>query len=169
MDCVHWQSSVEAFEPAEGYGATALPVAPSRNWRGAAALKLAVLTLAVVAVLAVSGVFTSSDKEVVLGDSSMKTIDTLLAHIDKITHDAKAGHKKDKSAKDKISQNSEDDEVVPFSIHPPLPAPHNIFYPSPGHIEILSGAVQKLVALLGPSSTSSIVDIIQYYTILYYT
>lgn len=105
------QSSVEAFEPTEGYGATALPVAPSRNWRGAAALKLAVLTLAVVAVLAVSGVFTSSDKEVVLGDSSMKTIDTLLAHIDKITHDAKAGHKKDKSAKDKISQNSEDDEV----------------------------------------------------------
>lgn len=105
------QSSVDSFEPAEGYGATALPVAPSRNWRGAAALKFAVLTLAVVAVLAVSGVFTSSDKEVVLGDSSMKRIDNLLAHIDKITHDAQAGHNKDKSVKDQIAQSSVDDEV----------------------------------------------------------
>ena len=52
---------MEAFEPAEGYGATAAaPVA--RKWRGAAALKLAVMTLAVVAVLAISGVFTTSDK-----------------------------------------------------------------------------------------------------------
>ena len=54
------QSTVEAFEPAEGYGATTPAGAVARNWRGAAALKFAVLSLAVVAVLAISGVFTSS-------------------------------------------------------------------------------------------------------------
>jgi anti-sigma-K factor RskA len=55
-------SSVEAFEPSEGYGATTQAGAVARNWRGAAALKLAVLSLAVVAVLAISGGFTSSNQ-----------------------------------------------------------------------------------------------------------
>ena len=55
-------SSVEAFEPSEGYGATMQAGAVARNWRGSAALKLAVLSLAVVAVLAISGVFTSSNQ-----------------------------------------------------------------------------------------------------------
>jgi len=110
------QSSVEVFEPAEGYGATVQPAAASRNWRGAAALKLAVLALAVVAVLAVSGIFTSSNQEVVLGGgNSLKTIDTLLAHIDKITKDAKSGHAKDQSVKKELlgsssSDSSDDDQ-----------------------------------------------------------
>ena len=55
-------SSVEAFEPSEGYGATMQAGAVARNWRGSAALKLAVLSIAVVAVLAISGVFTSSNQ-----------------------------------------------------------------------------------------------------------
>jgi anti-sigma-K factor RskA len=55
-------SSVEAFEPTEGYGATTQAGAVARNWRGTAVLKLAVLSLAVVAVLAISGVFTSSNQ-----------------------------------------------------------------------------------------------------------
>jgi len=55
------QSTVEAFET-EGYGATTPEGAVARNRRGAAALKLAVLSLAVVAVLAISGVFSSSNQ-----------------------------------------------------------------------------------------------------------
>ena len=35
-----------------------------------------------------------------LEDSSMKTIDGLLAHIDKVTHAARSGNEKDKSGKD---------------------------------------------------------------------
>ena len=111
------QSSVETFEPAGMYGATAPGRAAARNWRGAAALKVAVMTLAVVAVLAVSGVFTSSNEEVVLGaagsgSSSMKTINTLLAHIDKITGEAKAGHKADAAVQAKLSgsDGAEDDD-----------------------------------------------------------
>ena len=111
------QSSVETFEPAGMYGATAPGRAAARNWRGAAALKVAVMTLAVVAVLAVSGVFTSSNEEVVLGaagsgSSSMKTINTLLAHIDKITGEAKAGHKADAAVQAKLSgsDGTEDDD-----------------------------------------------------------
>ena len=75
------------------------------------------MTLAVVAVLAVSGVFTSSNEEVVLGaagsgSSSMKTINTLLAHIDKITGEAKAGHKADAAVQAKLSgsDGTEDDD-----------------------------------------------------------
>ena len=111
------QSSVETFEPAGMYGATAPGRAAARNWRGAAALKVAVMALAVVAVLAVSGVFTSSNEEVVLGgagsgSSSMKTINTLLAHIDKITGEAKAGHKADAAVQAKLSgsDGTEDDD-----------------------------------------------------------
>ena len=112
------QSSVETFEPAGMYGATAPGRAAARNWRGAAALKVAVMALAVVAVLAVSGVFTSSkNEEVVLGgagsgSSSMKTINTLLAHIDKITGEAKAGHKADAAVQAKLSgsDGAEDDD-----------------------------------------------------------
>ena len=64
------QSTVEVFDPSEGYGATVQAPAASRNWRGAAALKLAVFTLALVAVLAVAGVFTTSDQ--VLRSLSLK-------------------------------------------------------------------------------------------------
>jgi len=87
-----------------------LPPGPSsRNWRGAAALKLAVVALAIVAVLAVSGGFASSNKEVVLAGNSMKTIDSLLAHIDKITKDAKTGHAKDQGVKKQLASDSSSD------------------------------------------------------------
>merc|ERR1712127_780151 len=117
------QSTVEAFEPAEGYGATMQQAAASRNWRGAAALKLAVFTLAVVAVLAVSGVFTASDQEeVVLGGSgSLKTINSLLAHIDKITHDAKSGHSQDKSVNQKLAhEDDKENSVAPKAVRKDL-------------------------------------------------
>lgn len=99
---------MEAFEPAEGYGATA-PAPAARKWRGAAALKLAVMALAVVAVLAISGVFTTSNQEVELGGDSMKTINELLAHIDKITKSAKSGHAHDKAVKEKLAHKSDDE------------------------------------------------------------
>ena len=45
----------------------------------------------------------------------MKTIDSLLAHIDKITHNAKEGQEKDMSIQKKLSR--EDSAVVtPFSL-----------------------------------------------------
>ena len=52
---------MEAFELTEGYGSTAQAPA-ARKWRGAVALKLAVMTLAVVAVLAISGGFSTRDQ-----------------------------------------------------------------------------------------------------------
>jgi len=55
-------------------------------------------------------------EEVVLGGSgSLKTIDTLLAHIDKITHDAKSGHSQDKSVNQKLTH--EDDKEVCWGWH----------------------------------------------------
>ncbi len=186
---------MEAFELTEGYGSTAQAPA-ARKWRGAAALKLAVMTLAVVAVLAISGGFSTRDQvysvpgpcreawprvvllalasarewtpalercrvsagriawtcegsgravygmrrehqsgsltfygvlalaqpsavcslaqEVELGSDSMKTINSLLAHIDKITHSAKSGHAHDKAVKEKLQHT--DDAVVRFRV-----------------------------------------------------
>jgi len=45
----------------------------------------------------------------VLAGSSMKTIDSLLAHIDKITKDAKTGHAKDQGVKKQLSGDSSSD------------------------------------------------------------
>ena len=48
------------------------------------------------------------EQEVVLeGSGSLKTINSLLAHIDKITHDAKSGHSQDKSVKQKLAHEDE--------------------------------------------------------------
>jgi len=46
----------------------------------------------------------------------MKTINELLAHIDKITKSAKSGHAHDKAVKEKLAHKS-DDEAVRFPPH----------------------------------------------------
>ena len=43
----------------------------------------------------------------------MKTINSLLAHIDKITKSAKSGHARDQAVKEKLSHKT-DDEAVHF-------------------------------------------------------
>lgn len=56
----------------------------------------------------------------------MKTINSLLAHIDKITHSAKSGHAHDKAVKEKLQHT--DDAVVRFRFpaHPLIHGCHPI-------------------------------------------
>ena len=51
-------------------------------------------------------------QEVVLGGDSMKTINSLLAHIDKITQSAKTGTSHDKAAKAKMLKATQDDDAA---------------------------------------------------------
>merc|ERR1711966_509429 len=103
------QSSVQRFEPVDGYS-TFGKGNGGRSNRAAIALKVGMVALACVAVVAISGGRVSpAQGEVELEGGSMKTIDSLLSHIDKVTHDARAGDHQDKNAKEKLSADTEEE------------------------------------------------------------
>eukprot|EP00286_Rhodomonas_abbreviata_P020734 CAMPEP_0181292196 /NCGR_PEP_ID=MMETSP1101-20121128/2375_1 /TAXON_ID=46948 /ORGANISM="Rhodomonas abbreviata, Strain Caron Lab Isolate" /LENGTH=206 /DNA_ID=CAMNT_0023396645 /DNA_START=21 /DNA_END=641 /DNA_ORIENTATION=+ len=104
------QSSVQRFEPVDGYS-TFGKGAAGRSSRADMALKLGLVMMACVAVVALSGWLPSSEQNsaVELEGGSMKTIDGLLSHINKLTHDARSGHESDRSAKEQLSEQKNDD------------------------------------------------------------
>ncbi|EKX49166.1 hypothetical protein GUITHDRAFT_151632 [Guillardia theta CCMP2712] len=104
------QSTVQPFEPVEGYGAIKNNQSGRSN-RAMVALKIVMAAVAVIVLLAVAGTITQKPQNVELEDSSMKTIDGLLAHIDKVTHAARSGNEKDKSAKLQLSDSKVNDSA----------------------------------------------------------
>jgi len=101
-------SSVQRFEPVDGY-ATFGKGQGGRSNRFAIALKVGMVALACVAIVAFSTPQAEPSTEVELEGGSMKTIDGLLSHIDKLTHDARSGKHADKSAKEQLSEQKDDD------------------------------------------------------------
>mmetsp|Transcript_15685 Transcript_15685/g.37899 ORF Transcript_15685/g.37899 Transcript_15685/m.37899 type:complete len:192 (-) Transcript_15685:146-721(-) len=95
-------SRVETFEvDGEGYGATVVNTGDRRTSRARQLIAAAAVAMACVALLAASGSLSQRSGAVEMEGVSMKTIDGLLDHINKLTRSARTGKSADGAASGK--------------------------------------------------------------------